>query len=125
MTLHIHLVWEGPIRLEGAYQLRNEKTDYGVYQVYGRHPVVGVTSLLYIGKAEEQPFGARLKQEKWEEWEEGEGPVEIRVRRLFGAETPSNEEWGRQIRLVEKLLIAANKPPRNGQGVAWLSRDAE
>lgn len=121
MTEYIHILWAGPIKLKDAYLLKNERTDYGIYQVYGRHPIAGMTALLYIGKAEEQVFGVRLKQENWETWEEGEGPVEIRVGRLAGGQTPSDEHWGLQIRLAESLLISANKPPRNGQGVAWLS----
>lgn len=125
MTEHIHVVWAGPVKLSDAYLFKDEKTDYGVYQVYGRHPVVGTMALLYIGKAEDQVFGVRLKQEKWETWEEGEGPVEIRVGRLAGGETPRDEQWGRQISLAEKLLITANKPPRNGQGVAWLSTEVD
>jgi hypothetical protein len=125
VALHIHVVWEGPLNLKGAYELKDAVADYGVYQIYGRHPVAGVTSLLYIGKADKQTFGVRLKQERWELWEEGEGPVEIRVGRLFGTETPTDDEWTRQIHLTESLLLAANKPPRNQHGVAWLSTDAD
>ena len=111
--------------LEEAYTLRDDKTDYGIYQIYGRHPVSGTLSLIYMGKAEEQVFGVRLRQEKWEEWEEGEGAVEVRVGRCCSNENVEESVWKEEICLAEKLLIVANKPMRNAQGVAWLSSSAD
>jgi hypothetical protein len=121
MTEVIHIVWTAPVSLKQAYELRDKRMDYGVYQVYGRHPVAAIDALLYIGKAVEQTFGERLVQEEWEGWEAGEGPVSVRVGRLSAGATPSNEEWSRQIGIAENLLIVANKPSMNSQGTAWLS----
>lgn len=39
---NLHLIqvhWEGPYRIADLHNLKNEETDYGVYQIYGKHPV--------------------------------------------------------------------------------------
>ena len=61
----IHLEWEGPTPLEAVSGLR-EASDYGVYQIYGAHPVYGSNCLLYIGWAVSQHFGVRVPQQQ--EW---------------------------------------------------------
>ena len=57
----IHIDWDGPYRIEEINELNDEKKDYGIYQIYGTHPVYGSNVLLYIGKADQQTFGARIK----------------------------------------------------------------
>jgi hypothetical protein len=52
----IHIDWEGPVTLEDAWKLVGP-TDYGVYQIYGGHPVYGNSALLYIGCSVHQYFG--------------------------------------------------------------------
>lgn len=60
----IHMVWEGPYSYEEITNtLRDEYCDFGVYQIYGAHPIYGSDVLLYIGKADQQTFGVRLSQE--------------------------------------------------------------
>ena len=61
----IHVQWDGPFSLEQVSELNNEDHDYGVYQVYGSHPIYGSDVLLYIGKASQQTFATRLRQEPW------------------------------------------------------------
>lgn len=127
-TEYIHVQWEGPFA-PAAFLARpvDEICDYGVYQVYGRHPVYGLRALLYIGKARDQTFATRLRQERWDVWASNEGEVEFFVGRLSGGSTPDGGEWSRQIDAVERLLILAHTPARNASGVAGLSeeRDAE
>ena len=60
----IHVQWDGPFTLEQILEL-NDDFDYGVYQVYGSHPIYGSDVLLYIGKASQQTFSVRIKQEQW------------------------------------------------------------
>ena len=51
--MKIHIDWVGSHTLEEVKQLTNTD-DYGVYQIYGSHPIYGSNVLLYIGKAERQ-----------------------------------------------------------------------
>ena len=57
----VHLEWSGPYLYPEA-RMCNADGDWGIYQIYGDHPVYGSDVLLYIGKAERQTFGARLAQ---------------------------------------------------------------
>ena len=49
MTL-ICIEWEGPISVKNAVKRLNRDRDIGLYQLYGRHPIFGRDSFLYIGK---------------------------------------------------------------------------
>jgi len=110
----IHIEWEGPYSLDQTKTLVGP-TDYGVYQIYGGHPIYGNSSLLYVGLAAAQYFGVRIPQEK--QWLDNRdaGRVEVYVGRLSGTTTPADEEWDNQIRLAERLLIFAHSPPMNTQ----------
>jgi len=59
-TKIIHIQWEGPYSYQEIKDLKNENNDYGIYQIYGGHPIYGSGALLYIGKAQLQTFGIRL-----------------------------------------------------------------
>jgi hypothetical protein len=81
--LLIHVQWEGPKTWKQKNKLDGPK-DYGVYQFYGCHPVYGVDTLLYIGKASKQTFAMRLKQETdWMSHQDFEG-LKIYIGRLSG-----------------------------------------
>jgi len=121
-TTVIHIQWQGPFSIEEALKLRDEDVDYGIYQVYGANAVYGLGTLLYLGKAQEQTFGQRIKQERWPDWELFEGKVEFYVGRLHGSSTPSDSLWSKQIALAEALLIAAHKPSHNSSGIGYLSK---
>lgn len=110
----IHIEWDGPYRLDAVKSLTGP-TDYGIYQIYGGHPVYGSTALLYIGLAAAQYFGDRIPQEtQWLDNRDA-GRVEVYVGRLSGSKTPDDETWDKQIRLAERLLIFAHSPPMNTQ----------
>lgn len=51
----VHLQWEGPKTWEEKVKLKSA-IDYGIYQIYGCHPVHGADCLLYIGKASDHPM---------------------------------------------------------------------
>lgn len=112
---YVHLQWDGPTTWEEKAELKSP-TDYGIYQIYGHHPVHGADCLLYIGKACDQPFAVRLKQEVDWMYTQDFGRLNIYVGRCSGWEgTPSDSEWERQIDLSEKLLILAHRPGWNAQ----------
>jgi len=111
----VHLQWDGPKTWEEKHKL-NTKQDYGLYQIYGCHSVYGADCLLYIGKACNQTFATRLKQEAaWVE-DADFGRLTIYVGRCSDWDgTPSDKEWCKQINLSEKLLILAHRPGWNAQ----------
>ena len=118
----IHLQWDGPFTLE-EIQGMNDNHDRGVYQVYGSHPVYGSDVLLYIGKAGEQTFSVRLQQEQWH-YNQDAGNIRYYVGRLAGKRTPGHVEWGRQIDLVETLLIHSHWPAANSRNIQGLGGHA-
>jgi hypothetical protein len=114
----VHVIWKGPYRHDKLAYLRNEDSDYGVYQVYGSHPVYGSDVLIYIGKAVQQTFGVRIPQSGWDEYNGDPDNLKVYVGRLAGTEpTPADEEWSRLIDLVEKLLIVAHWPGGNSANI--------
>lgn len=110
--MDIHLFWEGPFQPSDLTSLNNDERDYGVYQVYGHHPLYGHSVLLYIGQANMQTFGVRLRQE---EWTYGTDPsnVQFYVGRVAGQKKITEDDWGTKIDIAEKLLIYAHLPVFN------------
>lgn len=117
LTKHIHIYWEGPFTLEQLTEIQDNTRDYGIYQIYGGHPVYGSNVLLYIGKADRQTIGARILQENWFV-NRNAGALNIYVGRLAGQLQPSDEEWSKEIALAEKLLIYAHTPACNIQFIS-------
>ncbi len=110
----IHLHWDGPHKLDEIPTL-DKPTDFGVYQMYGGHPVYGDMALLYIGIAERRKFAQRIPEHwKWAENRDA-GRIEVYVGRIRGLARPDDETWNRHIRLAERLLIFAHSPPLNTQ----------
>lgn len=111
----INIEWEGPLTFEEAYE-KNGKTDYGVYQAYGDHPVYGLDVLFYIGKAQDQTFGVRLKtrDKNFGEWDQR---IQIYIGRIYTEKKaqPSDEEWDSLIDQVERVLITACWPALNSE----------
>ena len=117
----INIKWEGPLTLKKAYD-KNKKSDKGVYQVYGDHPVYGLDVLLYIGQTIDT-FGARLKNhdQDFENWEQ---KIEIYLGRIDTGKKArlSTEERNSLIPRVEKLLILACWPALNCQNIKGSSK---
>jgi hypothetical protein len=111
----VHLQWDGPFTWDGKDKL-NSGIDYGVYQVYGCHSVYGVDTLLYIGKARDQTFATRLRQEEHWLYHQDFQRLSIYVGRCSSWDgTPSNQIWSDLIDRAEKLLILAHRPAWNAQ----------
>ncbi len=110
--MDIHIFWEGPYLISQLKGLIDDNRDYGIYQVYGQHPLYGNSILLYIGKANEQTFGKRIGQEEWL-YETDPQNIQIYVGRIAGHKSVSESEWGQIIDLAETLTIYAHQPVYN------------
>ncbi|WP_078183723.1 hypothetical protein [Bacillus wiedmannii] len=60
-TSLIQILWDGPYNITDLVKLKNEETDYGIYQIYGNHPIYGNDVLLYIGCFFPQKKGCLLQ----------------------------------------------------------------
>ena len=121
---NVYLRWQGPYDIHAVDRFHQDM-DYGVYQIYGNHPVYGSGVLLYIGKAERQTFATRLQQHDLVDWTEDPCNLEIYLGRLMGTEQPSIDVWEDQISLAECLLIFAHAPAYNAQGMSEAPSKAE
>jgi hypothetical protein len=110
----IHIQWQGPLAWKEIRSL-TARSDRGIYQVYGSHPLYGADVLLYIGKTDTQTFGKRLHQETFWQWHQDFGRLTLYVGRLAGSATPREQEWSAQIDLAERLLIVSHTPAVNAQ----------
>lgn len=116
--MHIHLQWHGPYTKEEAKDLNDDFIDYGVYQIYGAHPVYGSDVLLYIGKASERCFGTRISEHNWTALNQDAESVKVYVGRLCSySGTPDDDTWRLHIDMAERLLISAHQPARNSSGL--------
>ncbi|GAA3403267.1 hypothetical protein ACFFNY_06315 [Paenibacillus hodogayensis] len=121
-TKHVHIYWEGPFTLEQMVEIQDNTRDYGLYQIYGGHPVYGSNVLLYIGKADRQTFGTRISQENWIV-NRNAGALNIYIGRLAGQQQPTDDEWSREIALAEKILIFAHAPACNSQFISLTNEE--
>lgn len=119
---NMHLIqihWDGPYLLTELPSLMNHETDYGIYQVYGKHPVYGNDVLLYIGKSDRQTIGTRISQENWADTNDSSN-IKIYAGRLHGQQTPADEIWSKEIDLAERFLIFVHKPAYNSKSISSL-----
>lgn len=121
MSREINILWEGPFKLNELISLNDESKDYGIYQIYGGHPVYGTNVLLYIGKAAKQTFCERINQEGWDGNKNAKS-LNIYIGRMTG-KTPTNELWCKEIGIAEKLLIYAHEPAFNSQNIKFIPED--
>lgn len=117
--MQIHIDWVTGVSFENAYKLTGP-TDYGIYQIYGSHPVYGHNVLLYIGKARDQTLGIRLRQhEKWLYNQDSENV------RIYTGRISSDDEldklWDHKVDLAEKLLIFTHQPACNSSNINSIS----
>ncbi|WP_172370441.1 hypothetical protein [Sporosarcina jiandibaonis] len=115
----IQIDWEGSYNLKDLPNLTNVVTDYGIYQIYGKHPVYGSDVLLYIGKSDFQTLGKRISQEGWLDTNASNN-TKVYVGRLHGLQKPTNEMWSKDIDLAERLLIYVHKPAYNSRSISSL-----
>jgi len=107
----IHVIWEGPLSLNDVTALQDATRDRGVYAIYGPHNVYGQSALLYIGKAE-RPFGLRIPEHGWRDFERA-SEIQIYVGRF----TLPPDQVSKHIASVESLLIYAHGPAYNSSSV--------
>ena len=100
---NIRIEWDGPYSLSDiGYNEETEKyipsnmlndkcEDFGIYQVYGFHPIYGNDVLLYIGQATKQTFAKRLSQEAWE-YNTDYKNIKFYAGRLFAKNQPTSEK---------------------------------
>ncbi|MGI9256747.1 MAG: hypothetical protein ACR2PY_07415 [Salinispira sp.] len=123
MTIY-HMLWERvPIDfsnedwLEKCSMELDQGYDYGIYQMYGDHPVYGDDVLLYIGKARDQQFKNRLKQHR-QDSNNITRYTRIHVGRLAEVDAGTYEAWGDAIDDIEGLLIESHRPALNKQNTS-------
>ena len=119
----IEIAWDGPLPVEDVVSRMHGGADYGIYQLYGTHNVLGPDALLYIGKAQGRPFGQRIREhrDEWVEWEPS--VVEVYLGRLGSTVAMTKElwsEWEAKIAHAERLLIYFCAPPYNSSGLRSL-----
>lgn len=117
----IQIGWEEKKYDEKIIEKLDSEDYYGVYQIYGNHPVYGENTLLYIGKANQQTFAIRLK-ERTEFKETVLRPSSIRIGRIFKTTDTENAIWDELVDIVEKILIRAHAPAYNStdiKGLEW------
>jgi len=119
----IQIDWDGPYKISELHSIKNEEIDYGIYQIYGNHPVYGNDVLLYIGKAAYQTLGKRISQENWLDTNDSNN-TKIYVGRFHGFRNPTEIEWELEIDLAERLLIYVHKPAYNARSISSL-KDSE
>ena len=118
----IDIQWTGPYSVEEVVHSNNTNKDYGLYQIYGTHPLFGPDTLLYIGRATEtgNKFGGRLRQHDWISYEPRKVSIYLGY---LGSTSPipetksAQEEWGKWIEVAESILIYFCRPPRNSHGI--------
>jgi hypothetical protein len=116
----IHLLWREHQWSDDIYKKFNSSEDYGIYQIYGDHPVYGENLLLYIGKAQDQTYSMRLTQHFNGGFiTESHIPKFTRLHLSYFCKTDgvNNDNWGEYIGLVEKILINAHFPAYNSQEI--------
>ncbi len=115
----IHIGWEQYEYTEDEISNLNEEYHYGVYQIYGYHPVYGDNTLLYIGKANHQKFSDRLK-DRTEFYETVLRPKTLCIGMIYKTDDCNNNNWEEIIDVSEKILIKAHAPAYNSQGIKGL-----
>ena len=107
----INVEWQGSLSVEDTRNL-DGPSDYGIYQLCGRHPVYRGNTLLYIGKAWNQTLGARVSQYSLENWVCGTAAIHVGRLAFYGAQPT---DWEERVNRVEALLIYSHAPAWNSQ----------
>lgn len=107
----IEIKWAGPYTAD-EIKTCNSDIDFGIYQVYGDHPIYGNNVLLYIGQANNQTFAQRLPQhDDWFEWKALN--LQFYLGRLGGSEPTTDKDWFEQVDYAEARLIHYAQPAWN------------
>ena len=122
----IHIGWE-EYKFEDSIICKfNKPFHYGIYQIYGDHPIYGHNRLLYIGKAQDQTFSERLNNRA--DFKESifyERISFICIGMLYLNDICNKDNWKNMISEVEKLLIKGHSPAYNSNGIKGLFNEVE
>ena len=110
----IEIEWKGPYNIEETNVL-NTDIDYGIYQIYGTHNILGTDTLLYVGQACEQTFAIRLPQREYIFWDFPEYRIYVGRLGFSQIDNTQIQEWNSQINFAEQVLIDYCQPPYNSQ----------
>lgn len=126
----IEIMWEGPYSIE---ELQGDKgkdihTSYGLYQIYGHHPVYGSDALLYLGMSQKYTFSSRFRDEGHGAWTKMDADtVKIYIGHLGclvqPISTPEDNDWEFMIKTAESLLIYSLGPAYNSQEIKEISKE--
>ena len=140
----IRLNWDAQSYPLSDFKTRNEgerhlmkPEDWGIYQIYGVHPIYGAESLLYIGTSREgnnhtdnplAPIGERIHARVGNaEWGNSYyADCRVYIGRFVQLESEVRKQIDRAglrevIPLVEALMIYYHQPACNGENVYTLS----
>jgi hypothetical protein len=112
-----HLFWKAYDWDKAIYSEHNTAKDYGIYQVYGDHPVYGPDTLLYIGKAKDQTYSTRLNGHYDFDASQVARFSKLYLSYFCKVDDLSEANWGDAIDIVEKAFIKAHFPALNSQHV--------
>lgn len=115
----IHVCWERHDLNKEIIEKLNAPDHFGLYQIYGDHPVYGENKLLYIGKANDLKFSQRLTN-RWEFVETILRPTRLHIGRLYYSDDCNNENWYKYIDIAERILIKAHCPAYNSKEIKGL-----
>jgi hypothetical protein len=122
----INIYWDKHEFDQAHISLLNGPTDYGLYQIYGRHAAYGKDALLYIGQARGQTFSQRLHQ-RWEFIESCAFPHTLRIGKIVKSNKAEEDlgwdktlRWNEMISSCERLLLHTHAPAFNKQGNSGL-----
>lgn len=124
--IEIYVDWSGPYTYEDIIENNTEKinnkkfsvkpTDFGLYQIYGSHPIYGDNVLIYIGKTEKE-FMKRLKGRSVIEYNQDTYNIQIYLGKIYYDDTFKHVNISDDISRAESLLIHYHAPARNSSNI--------
>lgn len=122
----IYIDWSGPYEYDDVISNNKEKIskygftvkpdDFGLYQIYGSHPVYGSNVLIYIGKTEAM-FMNRLKMRHVLLNNEDFHNTQIYLGKIYYDDTLEHTEIAEDISMAESLLIHYHTPAKNSSNI--------
>ncbi len=112
-----HIQWTKYIWNDFNTDNVNDKHHYGLYQMYGNHPIYGNDCLLYIGKAQLQTFGTRLSQHWDFDINHFTNITRIHLGMFYKWDDASNSSWADSIDKIERIFINAHCPAFNANNI--------
>ncbi len=109
----VRVEWDGPLTVDEVLELGDRSKDFGLYQIYGRHIIFGLNSLLYVGKTN-GTFSERIRSGHVA-WLADEESVFIHVGRINKEDYRADRQ--QVIKDTEALTIHWHSPPYNSSNI--------